>query len=181
MQLVNTKMNYGLVAVLLHWLSALSVIGLFALGWWMVRLGYYDAWYTQGPYWHKGVGVLFGFLLLLRLVWKLLNPKTEGLHQSAYVNRLINAVHWMLYALLFAIVITGYLITTADGRDLGVFNWFSLPASITSFDNQETLMGNWHRWAAYVLAGLVVMHILAALKHHFIDQDATLKRMLGKS
>ena len=81
MQIFNTKVSYGLVAVLLHWLSALSVIGLFALGWWMVRLEYYDAWYTQGPYWHKGVGVLFGFLLLLRLVWKLLNPKTEGLHQ----------------------------------------------------------------------------------------------------
>ena len=107
--------------------------------------------------------------------------KNRRITPTAYLNRLINAVHWILYALLFAIVITGYLITTADGRDLDVFNWFSLPASITSFDNQETLMGNWHRWAAYVLAGLVVMHILAALKHHFIDRDATLKRMLGKS
>lgn len=180
MPIFNSKNRYGLVAIVLHWLSAVLVIGLFVLGWWMMRLDYYDAWYTQGPYWHKGVGVVFGLLLVVRLIWKILNPSVQGLNGSSVLDRVVSLAHWLLYALLALIVMTGYLITTADGRELDVLGLFVVPASITSFANQETTMGDWHRWLAYVLAGLVAMHVLAALKHHYINRDATLKRMLGK-
>ena len=87
-------------------------------------------------------------------------------------------VHWGLLGLLFAAMISGYLISTADGSGIDVFGLFEVP-SVTGRQNgledSAGLVHYWSTWALVVLAGL---HGLAALKHHFIDRDATLKRML---
>jgi cytochrome b561 len=76
-------------------------------------------------------------------------------------------------------MLSGYLISTADGRAIDVFNLFSVPALVSGFDNQEDIAGLVHQIIAYSLIALVVLHALAALKHHFIDRDRTLKRMLN--
>jgi cytochrome b561 len=83
----------------------------------------------------------------------------------------------LLYLLLFFIVVTGYLISTADNRGIEVFNWFVVPGFGEFFDHQADRAGLVHEWLAYSLIGLVLLHALGALKHHFIDKDATLKRM----
>ena len=76
-------------------------------------------------------------------------------------------------------MVSGYLISTADGRGISFFDWFEVPAFITSIPDQEDLAGDWHIWLTDALVVLGVLHGLAALKHHFIDKDGTLKRMLG--
>lgn len=180
MRVSNTPDQYGILAIVFHWVSAICVVGLFVLGYWMVTLDYYDLWYTQGPWWHKGLGILLGGWLLARFVWKICNPHPRALGKHRCFNRLVSLVHHFLYLLLLLIFVTGYLIVSADSQPIDVFGWFNFPADWQIFDTQETFMGDWHRWLAYVLAAIVVLHVFGALKHHFIDRDDTLRRMLGK-
>lgn len=180
MQLKNSENHYGLVARLFHWGLALLIIAMFALGWWMVGLGYYDPWRQQGPNIHKSIGILLVALMLLRLIWRWLNPVPQdepGL--SRLESSAAHTVHVLLYALIFLIMLSGYLISTADGRAIDVFNWFSVPALISDLPAQEDIAGLIHRWLAYVMMGLVALHAAAAFKHHFISKDNTLRKMLG--
>ena len=82
---------------------------------------------------------------------------------------------------LFAIGISGYLISTADGKPISVFGWFDVPATLADAGAQADFAGALHFWLAWSVVVLSVMHGFMALKHHFIDKDDTLKRMLGKS
>ena len=89
-----------------------------------------------------------------------------------------HAVHLLLYLLLFAIVISGYLISTADGRAIDVFGLFQVPAYPLGLEGQEDIAGAVHWYLALTLMGLTGLHAAGAVKHHFIDKDETLKRML---
>ncbi|MCQ3828963.1 cytochrome b [Microbulbifer elongatus] len=179
MQSRNSNTHYGWVAVAFHWLMAPVVIGMFALGWWMVGLGYYDPWYRQGPDIHKSVGILLLLLLIARLLWRAVNVSPAPEPAPRWQQRAANVAHGVLYVLLIAICITGYLISTADGRAIEVFNWFRVPATIQGLENQEDIAGTLHEWLAWTLMGLVVLHGLAAFKHHFVNRDNTLRKMLG--
>ncbi|AGA90364.1 cytochrome B561 [Thioflavicoccus mobilis 8321] len=178
---LNTEERYGLVAVLLHWLIAAVIVGLFALGLWMVELTYYDPWYRRAPELHKGIGVLLLLTVLLRLGWRLINttPGPES-GQSPLEQRLARLTHALLYLLLLLVMASGYLISTADGRPIEVFGLFSVPATLTGLPNQADVAGDVHLILAIALVILASVHALAALKHHFIDRDATLLRMLGR-
>ncbi|MCU7878382.1 MAG: cytochrome b [Candidatus Thiodiazotropha sp. (ex Lucinoma borealis)] len=180
MRLANDRENYGLIAMLLHWLVALVIFGLFGLGLWMRDLGYYDAWYQLGPWWHKGIGVLLFIILVGRFIWRQFNQRPDHLStHKPYERRVGLLVHSLLYLLMFAVMISGYLISTADGRPLEVFDWFSIPATISGIDGQEDIAGKVHLYLAWSIIVLSALHTLAALKHHFLDHDRTLKRMLG--
>ena len=180
MKLCNTASTYGAVHILLHWLVAISVIGLFASGLWMVDLGYYDPWYNQAPALHKAFGIMLVAVMLVRLLWRWSNgvPEPEpGIRPwEARARRLVHAV---LYLGVFAAIISGYLIATAKGDPVDVFELFSVPATIHGLHRQEDVAGEFHYLISYALIGLAGMHALAALKHHLIDRDATLLRMLG--
>lgn len=175
--LKNNQNGYGLVAIILHWLSVLLVFGLFGVGWWMVELDYYSEWYKTAPHWHKSTGLLFCGLILLRLVWKFFNPKPKALG-TKLEQRAASLAHGILYLLLLTIFSSGYLISTADGRGIDVFNWFTVPGLGEVFDQQEDIAGLVHEYLAYGLIALVVVHALAALKHHFVDKDEVLSRMV---
>jgi cytochrome b561 len=177
----NSTERYGLAAVLLHWLVALAVAGLFPLGLWMTGLDYYDPWYRQGPDLHKGIGVLLFMVLLLRLGWRLWSPPPEPLENHSRIEKIAaHLVHRALYLLLFLIMVSGYLISTADGRPLAVFGWFEIPALIAGVEGQEDVAGRVHLILALTLVACVALHVAGALKHHFIDRDRTLLRMFGR-
>ncbi|CZF82200.1 hypothetical protein GCE9029_03084 [Grimontia celer] len=170
--------QYNAILRAIHWLTALVVIGLFAVGLWMVDLTYYSSWYKTAPYWHKSIGVLLASLTVFRLVWRTVKgtPDIEG-------NRLertaAHAAHHFIYVLLFVIFASGYLISTSDGRPIEVFDWFEVPALGELFPNQSDIAGAIHYYAAFTLIGLAILHAAAALKHHFIDKDNTLRKMIG--
>jgi len=181
MKLRNDDNRYGLVALLLHWVVALTVFGLFGLGLWMTSLTYYDSWYRQGPWLHKGIGVTLFAVVLFRLVWRLLNQNPRPLpNHKVWEHLAARVTHVLLYLLLFAVMVSGYLISTADGRSLEVFDLFAIPATISGIDNLEDIAGKVHLWLASGLVGLALLHTLAAFKHHFFDKDRTLWRILGR-
>ena len=176
----NTINHYGWVTILLHWLVALVVIGLFGLGYWMVDLGYYDPWNKKGPDLHKSIGITLFFFMILRVLWKSNQIKTQPLsNHTSIEKKLGHFVHIFLYVALFILMLSGYLISTADGRAIDVFQMISIVSFGQLFADQEDISGTVHKYLAYVLIFTVVLHALAALKHHFIDKDKTLLRMLG--
>ena len=177
----NKTESWGAVSIALHWLTAAVVVGLFALGLWMVDLGYHSAWYYRGPHTHKGVGLLLFGLTLARLAWRLSHrgpDPPEG--QTRMEIAAARTVHALLYLLLFAVMASGYLISTADGRPVSVFGWVDVPAVWHGPNNQADVAGRLLRVLAAVLMATALLHALAALKHHIFDKDATLKRMLGR-
>ena len=180
MKFRNTDTDYGLFAIGVHWCIALLFIGLFALGLYMTGLTYYDPWYREGPDLHRSLGIIVFGLLILRLVWRGVNvsPKVAK-DLKAWEIRSAHLMHIALYFLLLAIVISGYLISTADGRSIQIFNWFQVPALIPSVEHMEDYAGTIHYTLSFITMSLVILHVLAALKHHFINKDRTLSRMLG--
>ena len=177
----NNEDQYGWVTIVIHWLMAVVVLGMFAVGWYMVDLTYYDELYKTLPEIHKSIGILLVFVLLLRLVWRWSNPSPRPLSRKPLEIAGARYAHLLMYFLLGFIFASGYLISTAEGAPIYVFDWFSVPATITSIPEQEDIAGVIHEYLAYVLMALVAVHALAALKHHFVNRDNTLRRMLGIS
>lgn len=180
MRLRNSSDRYGLVSMAMHWSVALAVFALFALGLWMTGLSYYSEWYRTAPALHKSVGVVLFAVMVFRILWRLVTPQPAALSTHSPAVQLLSRVgHALLYLGLFVVMISGYLISTADGRGISVFDLFEIPALITGLPNQADLAGAVHWYAAWVLVILAGLHALAALKHHLIDRDTTLMRMLG--
>ncbi|WP_349886019.1 cytochrome b [Pantoea ananatis] len=180
MLLRNSPGRYGWLSIFLHWSMALVIYAMFALGLWMVGLSYYDTWYHNAPEIHKSIGVILMLVLIIRLIWRVVSPPPKPLSSYSPLVRITAVLaHVLLYGLLIAILFSGYLISTADGKPVSVFGWFSLPAVLTGAGEQADLAGDIHLWLAWSIVILSVLHGLAALKHHFIDRDITLKRMLG--
>lgn len=181
-QLRNTSRRYGIISISLHWIFAIAVYAMFGLGLWMVTLSYYDGWYHQAPELHKSIGVLLMMGLVIRVIWRHISPPPAAPKTHSKFTRISAvAAHITLYALLFALLISGYLISTAEGKPISVFGIFDVPATLADAGSQADIAGVIHLWLAWSVVILSVLHGLAALKHHFIDKDDTLKRMLGRS
>jgi len=177
----NTTQTWGLISIIIHWISAITLIALFILGLWMVELTYYDDWYRSAPHLHKSIGLLVFFITILRIIWLRLSKKPTLLKSHSQIeHRLAKIVHWALYILLFSLMISGYLISTADGRSIELFNWFEIPAILSGITGQEDIAGKIHYILAMSLIVVACLHALGAIKHHFIDKDKTLNRMLGR-
>merc|ERR1712054_167217 len=132
---------WGSLAIMLHWVVAATIIVLFALGLWMTGLDYYDPWYRQGPDIHRSIGSLLLVAIVLRMAWRLIDTKPQSLpnHQRWEVVT-AHIAHGLLYLLPLSLIVTGYLISTADGRAVSVFDWFQIPALYTGMEQQEEVM-----------------------------------------
>jgi Cytochrome B561 len=180
-QLKNDSNSYGWLHVLLHWWTALAVVGLFALGLWMHDLDYYHEWYRTAPYIHKSVGVVLILTLIFRFYWRLNNgvPNSIETHKS-WEKKLAKLMHWLFYGLIFSMFFSGYFITTAKGQSLEVLGFIAIPATLTGIENLEDIAGEIHELTAFSIIWLAVLHAVAAIKHHLVDKDRTLLRILGR-
>lgn len=176
--LKNSITRFGAIAILLHWVIALLMIGLIILGLYMVslpmnlhKLKYYG--------WHKEFGVLVLMLATVRLAWRfsnttpLLPPQMPKWEQFA-----AHSMHYVFYGFMFALPITGWMLSSAAGFPVSFFGLFVLPDLISTNENSRHLLTEIHKWLAYGLIAAICGHVGAALQHHFINKDDILRRML---
>jgi cytochrome b561 len=179
MQLRNTRDRYGWVGIGFHWLVALTIFGLFGVGLYMIDLTYYSPLYKTLPDWHRSIGLTLAAVVVLRLFWRWWTPIPRPHAEHSRLERTAAAVvHLILYLLIFAMIASGYLISTAKGQGIDVFGWFQVPSITGEVEDMEDWAGVVHYWIAWTLMGLTGLHAAGALKHHFIDRDDTLLRIL---
>ena len=177
----NIEDRYGAVAILFHWSMALLVIGLAALGLYMVTLpdvGFNTNKVTLVLY-HKEFGLLVPVLLATRLAWRVTQilPRLVE-HLPDWQKIAARFVHLSFYALLFALPMTGYLMSSAAGIPVSFFGLFMLPDFVhRDYDLFQRYVAI-HQWLGYVLILFIFVHAGAALRHHFVFKDDTLRRML---
>jgi cytochrome b561 len=176
--LKDSRSGYGLLSILIHWISAVLILFLFGLGIYMVDLSYYDDWYHEGPELHISLGLVVLLLMLVRVVWRIINPTPEELSTKRAQNLAAKIVKLGLYAFIFIVLISGYLITTAEGQPASMFNLIKFPV-LTELSSQNVdLAGAIHEYLAWGIVLLVVLHVAGGLLHHFVIRDRTLVRML---
>lgn len=172
--------GYSAVARLLHWATALVIIGLTGLGWWMVDLSYYDAWYNRGLDLHKSFGIIALALAVAFIARKLIGQAPAPAPPLTSFERIgAKAAHGMLFILMLLMPLSGYLISTSSGDGIDVFGIITVPAIIKAGEQARELAIDVHYWLAYIGLGIIAVHGLAAIKHHVINKDRTLMRMLS--
>jgi len=170
--------RYGGVAIGLHWLIAVAIIGSFSVGLYMadlplspLKLKLYS--------WHKWAGVTIFLFVVLRLGWRLFHrPPEMPTGMAAWQRKAAEATHVLLYLLMFAVPLTGWLMSSAKGFQTVWFGVLPLPDLLDKNKELGDLLQQVHLLFNFSMAALVVAHLGAALKHHFIDRDDVLVRML---
>ncbi|SEG30236.1 cytochrome b [Jhaorihella thermophila] len=171
--LVNTPNRFGLITRLLHWATAIAVLGLLVLGTYIARMQV-----NLSNLWlfglHKSIGVTALLLTLLRIAWHIWTPPPPPLPDARWRIALARAVHRAIYALLLLTPIFGWAASSATGLDVVVFNRWTLPAMAPVSEAWETALFLIHRVLATTLAVLIVVHVAGALTR----RDGTLWRMI---
>jgi cytochrome b561 len=179
--LANSRQRYGAVAIALHWLMAVLLIVLLAWGLYMVRLpdAGFDTRKIALLIYHKEVGMLALLLALLRLAWRVGQALPALVETIPDWQKVIaRLVHLCLYALLLALPVSGWLMSSAAGFPVSFLGLFDLPDLVRANDLLFRAFVLVHRWLAYALIALTLLHAGAALGHHFLLRDETLKKIL---
>ncbi len=169
--------RYSLLAMALHWLLALAIVGAFGVGLYMTGLPFSPA-RLKLYNWHKWAGVSILALSALRLLWRLYKKPPADLAMPAWQAIAAHATHWALYALFFAVPLAGWAYSSAAGFPIVWFGLLPLPDLVSPDKSLAETLKLVHKFLAYGLAALVLAHVAAALKHHFVDRDGLVQRML---
>lgn len=183
----SSPSGYGLLAILFHWVMALLIMGMLALGLYMDDLPATDPSTFQLYQLHKSFGFVILTLAVLRLAWRVVNPTPKLPDTMPTWERLAAHLgHTGLYALMFLLPISGWLMVSASpwGIPTLIFNVLNVPhlpvpSILGTAEQAEATLIALHGYMAYFLIALLIAHIGGALKHHFIARDNTLRRMIS--
>lgn len=171
--------RYTIPAILLHWIIALLIISAFALGLTMVDIPGLTPTKLKYFSWHKWLGVTVLGLACLRLLWRLTHAAPAyPAHMPHWQQKAAHHLHALLYVLMFAIPVSGYIYTLAAGVPVVYLGLFPLPVFMAPDPQLKPLLKLVHYWLNMTLLALVCLHVLAALKHQFVDRDNIFKRIL---
>lgn len=177
MRLFNTENHYGNVAIVLHWLMAIIIIGLLALGLYMMplpispqKLRFYR--------WHKEFGVLILGLVMVRFMWRLatITPLLPS-YLPTWQKIAARSVHFSFYIFMFLLPISGWLMSSAAGFSVSFFGLFLLPDFISPDENLRIAFTAIHKYLSYLLIAAIIMHVGATVQHYVIYKDNLLRRM----
>ena len=169
--------RYGAVAIAFHWVLALAIIGAFSVGFFMADLPFSPSRLKLYNY-HKWAGVTILALSALRLLWRLSHRPPVDLPMPVWQAKAAHLTHGLLYLLFFAVPLAGWAYSSAAGFPVVWFGVLPLPDFVPKDKALAETLKELHGLIAYGLAGLVLLHIAGALKHHLIDKDGLLLRML---
>lgn len=175
----NTAARYGVVAQGFHWVVALCVIGLLIVGLLMTNMKPSPDMFKIYAL-HKSVGITVLSLAVLRLIWKLSNPKPHSLptHQK-WERFLAHLTHIFFYFAIIGMPLSGWIMSSAKGFPVSVFGLFTLPDLVGTSAEIGKLANQFHELTAYALIAAIALHFAGAMKHHVIDKDSTLRRMIS--
>jgi cytochrome b561 len=180
MQQAKFSHRYNSIAMTLHWLMAILLVCLFTVGIYMHELPL-SPWKLQVYSWHKWAGVTAFILVLVRLAWRFTHrPPPLPIHMSRSAEFAAHAGHALLYMLMIAVPLTGWLMSSAKGIQTVYFGIIPIPDLLAKNKELGHLLRNVHEILNLILAAVVIGHIGAALKHHLIDKDDVLARMLPR-
>lgn len=183
-----SQQRYTAVAIALHWIIAFAIIGMIAVGWTMETLQHGDlearALYQQVVQLHKSFGITILLLSVARVIWRLMNPPPPEVPMPGWQALAASAVHVLFYVLIIAMPLSGWIMASSSAafetRYFGLVD-IRLPILPTlpmeSREGIENAAGSLHSAFAWVIVGLLVLHVAAALKHQLIDRDGLLARM----
>ena len=175
--------RYTKTAILLHWIIAIMIIAQLGVA---LVMGEESMWTPEmrGQLYgfHKALGMTVIVMTLVRIAWRLLNPAPAlPAGMKTWEIFAVKATHFLFYVLLLAIPMSGWVLVTAAGRGpidmFGLFAWPNLPGVAVNKEFAHEV-GDMHELMGYAMLALVGLHIAAALKHHFINKDNVLTRML---
>ncbi len=173
--------NYNILSKLIHWVTALLILGLLAVGFYMTELD--KSTYKYELYdLHKALGAVVIALTILRIFWHVVKrkPKSIASHKS-WEKAISHLTHALLYLGILAVPLSGWAMSSSGGYAVSFFGLFDLPALVPKDKEMFELFGEIHEISALALLFLIGLHMLGAFKHHFVDKDATLQRMTAKS
>jgi cytochrome b561 len=179
---LNPRPRYGSIAIALHWVLALAIAGTFCFGLYMADLPFSPQRLKLYNY-HKWAGMCILGLSLLRLLWRLTHRppalgRTIESTMPGWQMTAFHATHGLMYLLFFAVPVIGWAYSSAAGFSITLFGVFPIPDFVGKDKELAEMIKPWHEIAAWSLAALVGLHVLAALKHQFVDRDGLIQRML---
>ncbi|HPN79145.1 cytochrome b [Dokdonella sp.] len=177
MSLKSTENRWGSVARMLHWLMALAIIGNGIVGLVMDEMPRGMSKLNTFAI-HKSIGLTVLALLVLRASWRLFDRKPDDEPMPRWQRLAAHATHGVLYLLMLAIPLSGWIYNSAHGYALQWFKLFNLPALSEKNDALSDFAGDTHEILFWVLAVVLVAHVGGALVHHLFERDNTLLRML---
>ena len=176
--MADTREKFSHLTITLHWIIGLTIIGLIAVGIWMVDLprGEFRSW-VYG--WHKVIGTTVLMVAALRILWRWRNgmPEPAGPYPE-WQHQLATTTHIVLLLATVALPLSGALYSYAGGHPVPVLGLFSIQTDTKipwMYDTFKFI----HGWAGWILAAIIAVHVAGALKHHIVNGDGTLRRMLG--
>ena len=177
MPIGNSTERWGWLAQALHWLMAIALIG-------NLIAGFVGEEMRLSPdkiklfLWHKSVGITLLGLVIIRLTWRAAQPTPQLPSMPNWQRSLVHLSHILLYLLMLAMPISGWLMNSAADFPLKWFGWFELPSLLGPSDTLKQQFAMWHENIAWTLVAVLSLHIAAAIKHAVVDKDDVLKRML---
>lgn len=177
----NTATQWGSVSKTLHWLIALLILTLGIVGLTMSELPK-----TPKYFWvytaHKSIGITVLVLVVVRLSWRLYAGAPEPVPGTpSWQERIASATHWLMYALIVAIPLSGWLYDSASGlRPFKLFGLVEMPKLSGPSERTSQLSHTVHEWGFWLLIAIVLAHAGAAFYHHIHQRDLTLVRMLPR-
>lgn len=178
MSMRNSNIQYGAVSKAIHWLMGLTIIGLLAVGLYMEGL---DASPLKFQIYglHKAIGIAVLAVFFVRVFWRFTNIVPDSLpSHRAWEKFLAHSVHVFLYVAMIGMPLSGWMMSSAAGYPVEFFGLFTLPHIVPESESLGDLMREIHALLGCALMAALGLHIAGALKHHFIDKDNTLRRMI---
>ena len=170
--------RYTGVAIALHWLIAFAILGTFLLGQYMTNLQLSPAKLKLYSY-HKWIGVTIFLLMLMRIAWRLAHrPPLPPASMPAWQHSAASIAHFFLYALTLAIPVSGWLMSSASGFQVVYLGVIPIPDLLAKSKDAAQELKQLHEALNWLMVLVVAMHVAAALKHHLMDRDDVLQRML---
>ena len=169
--------SYTRTAIALHWLAGALILCGFTLGLWMTNLPIAPRTLRIYGY-HKWIGITVFLLAVARLAWRHAHPPPPPVAMPDWQVRAAAATHALLYALMLAIPLSGWIYSSATGVQVVYLGLVPLPDLVPKDKTLAAVLKAVHGTLNFTLLALVIVHSGAALKHHFVDRDAALRRML---